>query len=320
VGALSVNRYDDSQRDAWDTFVRCSKNGTFLFERDYMDYHRDRFDDCSLLILDGMEIIALLPANRTGDDVHSHQGLTYGGLVTSESMTTPRMIDTFAVLVDWLAKSGCCVFHYKTVPTIYHAIPAEEDRYALFQANAELYRRDVLSVIPTQARVGLQARRRRGAAKAERRGVIASASDDWSGFWALLTSHLQCRFGVLPVHTLAEVDWLQRRFPKNIRLHVATLNDDIIAGTVIYESSRVAHVQYVAASPLGRELGALDHLFVRLLDDVCVEKPFFDFGISTESDGRVLNGGLIEQKEGFGARAVVHDFYRLRLQSNLRCQ
>jgi lipid II:glycine glycyltransferase (peptidoglycan interpeptide bridge formation enzyme) len=36
-----------------------------------------------------------------------------------------------------------------------------------------------------------------------------------------------------------------------------------------------------------------------------------DFGISTELDGRQLNAGLIDYKEGFGARAVNYDFYEM---------
>ena len=38
----------------------------------------------------------------------------------------------------------------------------------------------------------------------------------------------------------------------------------------------------------------------------------FDFGISNERDG-TLNPGLMRNKEGFGARAVVHDRYVLEL-------
>jgi hypothetical protein len=37
---------------------------------------------------------------------------------------------------------------------------------------------------------------------------------------------------------------------------------------------------------------------------------FFSFGVSTESNGRILNEGLLWQKESFGARSVVHDFMR----------
>ena len=76
---------------------------------------------------------------------------------------------------------------------------------------------------------------------------------------------------------------------------------------------RVAHVQYIASSLRGRELGALDRLFLDLLAGVFRDKPFFDFGRSCEQEGRLLNRGLIEQKEGFGARALVQDFYRIAL-------
>ena len=41
---------------------------------------------------------------------------------------------------------------------------------------------------------------------------------------------------------------------------------------------------------------------------------FYDFGIANEDEGWWLNEGLITQKEGFGGRAVVHEFYRLDLR------
>ncbi len=315
MNGLSVRNYDPSQQAAWDAFVRQSKNGTFLFERGYMDYHCDRFADCSLLVSRDAEILALLPANRSDHDVYSHQGLTYGGFITSPAMTTPAMIEAFAAVVDHLRQAGCRTLYYKTMPTIYHQLPAEEDRYALFLLNAELYRRDVLSVVPMKSRIALQARRRRGAEKSAKNNVAISRSDDWAGYWMLLSALLEDRFRVAPVHTLAEIERLRRTFPANIALHLARLAGEPIAGVVIYESARVAHVQYIAASPRGRKLGALDQLFVQLLDETYAAKDFFDFGISNEDDGRTLNRGLIEQKEGFGARAVVHDFYRLRFES-----
>ena len=64
---MKIQCYEDSQKQVWDEFVGGSKNGTFLFFRDYMDYHRDRFEDHSLLIWeDNGRLIALLPANREG--------------------------------------------------------------------------------------------------------------------------------------------------------------------------------------------------------------------------------------------------------------
>ena len=40
-------------------------------------------------------------------------------------------------------------------------------------------------------------------------------------------------------------------------------------------------------------------------------KRFFDFGTSNENEGRALNHGLLDWKEGFGARCYTHDFYEI---------
>jgi hypothetical protein len=79
----------------------------------------------------------------------------------------------------------------------------------------------------------------------------------------------------------------------------------------VYENATVAHAQYIAAGEDGKRAGALDALFAWLIEERYRDKRYFDFGISTEGDGRVLNEGLIDQKEGFGARGVVHDRYEL---------
>jgi hypothetical protein len=215
-------------------------------------------------------------------------------------------------LRGYLRECGVSALHYKTIPTIYHWLPAEEDRYALFCADAVLTRRDVLSVIvfgrPTPP---MQTRRRRGAAKADKNGVEVMQSEHWSAYWDILAAQLEKRYATRPVHSVAEIEILQKRFPDNIKLYVSRKGREVIAGTVIYESDLVAHVQYIASSEEGRAVGAVDKLFMELLDGPYREKPYFDFGISNEQQGRYLNRGLIEQKEGFGGRAVVHDFYRL---------
>lgn len=48
-GTLVVSLFSDGDREAWDAFIRESKNGTFLFERNYLEYHRDQFQDVSLI-------------------------------------------------------------------------------------------------------------------------------------------------------------------------------------------------------------------------------------------------------------------------------
>lgn len=314
--AIAFRRYSGEHREVWDDFVRSSKNGTFLFLRDYMDYHRDRFVDHSLMAVVDDRLLALLPANQVGEELHSHGGLTYGGFVTSEAMTAPLMIEIVEALVAELSRTGIRALLYKTIPSIYHALPADEDLYALFRADASLYRRDVLSVVRMAQRPKLQDRRRRGATKATRAGVAIAPSQDWPAYWAMLSDHLAQRFETKPVHALAEIEALSRAFPDNIKLHAAFAGEEMIAGVVLYLSTQVTHVQYIASSAKGRDMHALDLLFASLLDGVAQQRRYFDFGISNEQQGRFLNRGLIEQKEGFGGRAVAHDFYRLDIPAS----
>ena len=122
---------------------------------------------------------------------------------------------------------------------------------------------------------------------------------------------LTARHGVEPVHTQAEIELLASRFPGQIRLFVARERGEVVAGTLVFQTTTVAHAQYIATGARGRETSALDGLFDHLVREV-FPGLWFDFGISNERDG-ALNPGLIRNKEGYGARAVVHDRLVLEL-------
>jgi hypothetical protein len=307
-------RYQPEMASQWDAFVRASRNGTFLLERRYMDYHADRFPDQSWVVANAAdEWIAAFPATIRGDALVSHAGLTYGGFVSAPKMTTPTMLACFELLISAADDLGCGRLVYKTIPHIYHRLPAEDDVYALFRFGAVVHRRDVLSVVRGGARGPVQERRARGAKKAAKSGVVVTRSADFAGYWQVLDATLRDRHDARPVHTADEIATLAVRCPDEIQLWVATRGADLLAGVVMYVSDRVAHAQYIAATPAGRDAGALDLLFETLISQTFAHAPWFDFGISNEDDGRVLNAGLIEQKEGFGARAVVHDHYTLTI-------
>src|ERR1700722_14050029 len=97
---IRVELYEQKHKAQWDELVRQSKNGVFLFYRDYMEYHADRFSDFSLLFFQGSELVALMPANRVDETVISHGGLTFGGIVSDSTMTTSRMLKVFSALVN----------------------------------------------------------------------------------------------------------------------------------------------------------------------------------------------------------------------------
>lgn len=310
--------YTSSMKNTWDTFVTQSKNGTFLFLRNYMDYHADRFTDCSLMFYKRGELIAVLPANHVAEErkVYSHGGLTYGGLILSERISVSDTMQVMTCAKQWMRLTlGAKEWIYKPVPHIYHRAPAEEDLYALFRQEATLVARGVSATITNDNVLPMQELRRRGAKKANTNNVTYEESDALQEFWNILEEVLAGRHGCKPVHTVEEMKRLMAAFPDNIRLFVAKADGRVVAGTLIYETEQVAHAQYIATFDEGRVIGALDGLFCHLITKVFAEKKHFDFGISTEQGGRYLNEGLAFQKEGFGARAVVYDAYKLKIEN-----
>jgi hypothetical protein len=308
---IRAQRYEPAFEDSWNRFVEESRNGTFLIDRRYMEYHSDRFDDHSLLLLDEQErLVAVLPAHRRGTDLVSHGGLTYGGFVSGRSMTLELMQQCFAVVRRWMREEGMTRFLYKTIPHMYHRQPAEEDLHALFLAGATVYRRDVLLARDNEQPFAIQERRRRALKKAQRAALVVEDSDDFRGYWAILTENLRSKYDTDPVHTLSEIELLATRFPEQIRLTVCRDGERILAGIVAYLSQRVAHLQYIGSTQEGRELGALDAVIDHLITRHQGVR-WFDFGAATEQDGRFVNNGLLEYKEAWGARTIVHDAYVL---------
>jgi hypothetical protein len=304
--------YHPEHKNIWDDFVRGSKNGLFMFQRDYMDYHADRFHDHSLMAYsDDGKLVAVLPANHRDGVLYSHQGLTFGGFVTGIGMKAGAMLNLFEALVLYLRANHFQKLIYKAIPHIYHRVPAEEDLYGLFRQNAHLYRVDISTTVSLSNRVPFSELRKRGIKKAEKNQVVYRQSDDWSSFMGLLSSVLQDRHDTQPVHSVDEMILLSGKFPDHIKLYVAEKQGQIVAGVVLFIYDHLVHAQYIAASESGREVGALDGLFGMLINDVFQDKTYFDFGISTENAGQFLNDGLIGQKEGFGGRGIAHQFYEV---------
>lgn len=310
---IRIQRYMAKNAPAWNRFVAESKNATFLHDRNYMDYHADRFADHSLLVFEDETLLALLPANREGGALHSHQGLTYGGFLTGRAMRASLMLEVFGALKEYLTAENISALHYKPVPAIYHSYPAEEDIYALFRMEARLVRVDVAASIPLERPWPLHHGKKTGAAQARKAGVGVRASEDYEAFFDIASTCLAERHDARPVHSAQEMRLLASRFPENIRLHGAYREGRMVAGTIMYLTHRVAHAQYIASTPEGRDTRAVDLMMAQMIAQASGHFAWFDFGISTEAQGRVLNTGLSAQKEEFGARGIVHTAYSLYL-------
>ena len=300
--------------DEWNLFVAASKNGTFLFDRHFMDYHSDRFCDHSLLVYRDQRLYALLPANQKDDTLVSHGGLTYGGLVTDSRCSAKGVLDAFTAINEYLRQQGFRHVVYKAVPWIYHQLPAEEDLYALTSVcHARLTIRDISSAIIGDRKLRFSESRKSGIRKAHRQGLTIAESTDFAAFWQILNENLTGKYGVRPVHSVAELELLHSRFPEKIRLYMVFDGETPVGGTLLFLTPQVLHTQYISANAFGKQHGAIDLLFDHLINNTYKDYPYIDFGKSTVSDSADLNEQLIFQKEGFGARAVCYDTYEYDL-------
>ena len=299
----------------WDGFARMSRNGTMLHQRGYMDYHSDRFKDCSLVALHEGRLCALLPACIEGDTLWSHRGLTYGGwLVPLKHFDATVMVEVMDAACQWMSDNSIKRLVYKPVPHIYHRYPCEEDLYALFRHQAKLIETNISTTIDLTCPLPLDRGNKSGANAARKAGIQVGPSEDWEGYWRLLSSLLDERYGTRPVHTLDEMRLLHGRFPDGIRLYAATLDGEMLAGVVMYLSQPVAHCQYIGASPQGKDSKALTLLFDYLIGEAKASGyRYFDFGISNEDHGRYLNEGLVRQKSRLGGRGIVYNTFEINL-------
>lgn len=309
-----IDLYNKEQKLSWNNFVNNAKNATFLFNRDYMDYHADRFLDFSLMIYRNDKLYALLPANRKDNIIYSHQGLTYGGLIMSNKATTSDILETFKTINSFLKDKDIKKVIYKPIPYIYHQVPSQEDLYALFRlTDAHIVGRNISSTIYQDNKLSFIELRRRCVKKAIKNQIKIHESDRFDLFWDILNTNLKQKYGVAPVHSLEEIELLHSRFPDNIKLYVAYRGDEVFGGTVLYISKNVIHTQYISANMEGKNLGVLDLLFNYLINEKYTDYPIFDFGQSTEDSGKILNESLIFQKEGFGGRGMCYDIYEYEL-------
>lgn len=310
---MKVVQYSRDLQGVWDAFIDASKNGTFMLKRGYVEYHEDRFTDFSLMFYDEDKLAAVMPASLHGNEVRSHGGLTYGGIISDRKMTTKKMLDVFDALKAFLVEKGVEKLIYKRVPSVYFSYSSDEDLYALFRNGANLVQRGMSTAVYLPDRIKLSKGKKWGISRAKQAGIAVKRFDDFDLFIAKENEVLK-RHNTQAVHTGGELKLLADRFPDNIALYGAFLNDEFLAGTLVFTTPTVAHTQYITTTEKGREMFAFDFLGNELISNVYADKIWFDFGISTEDGGLFLNEGLCQQKETFGGRGIAYDCYELKVE------
>lgn len=308
----TVRRYTKDDFDSWNTFISVAKNVTFLYNRDFMEYHQDRFEDYSLLVFDAQKVVAVLPANRVGATVYSHQGLTYGGLIISEKTKLFSTIYIFKEVLKFLDKNAITNLFIKQIPTIYCDFPSDELNYLMHICKATVVMKHNVSVISLQNKIEPSRIRKRGIEKGILNNLQIRQEQDLSQFWdELLIPNLHNKYNSKPVHSLNEITNLLHKFPDNIHHYNVYFSDKLVAGITLFINKNVVKSQYISGCDLDNETGSLDFMTDFILKKYGATKRYFDFGPSHINNGLQIVESLNYFKESFGAHSVVQDFYQV---------
>ncbi len=314
--------YNSSYKTVWDNFVALSNTPILLFYRSFMDYHQHRFIDNSLLIFENQELIALFPANKDMEKSHSqnlysHQGLTFGGLLTKPKTSFETKEKIILELIAYTKNNNFKNLIIKQLPNFLQFVSDEIEHY-FWQANDAIQTTvDINSVLDLRKPFNWQKRKLRNISKAKQNHItiskvcMMSQLFDYQEFWNLLIQNMQSRFSLNPVHSLAEIIELAYNFPDKISLYVAKKDSHIVAGTLLFDYGNTVHAQYIAANEVGKNFGATDLLFSNIILETAKNYKYFSFGISNTRKDYEINKGLLEWKQGWGAEIYLHKNYKL---------
>ena len=188
------------------------------------------------------------------------------------------------------------------MPAYYYSKYSSLESYIMFKLKANLFRLDISSVINLNYELNFSRRKKRSIKKSQNYDLKLIRNDFIEIFWdEVLTPNLEKKYKVKPVHSLDEIKYLQANFPDNIIFYGVMFDGKLVAGSLIYLYNDVAHAQYIASNEIGKKLCALDFLFSEIITKKFNGNRYFSLGISNENDGKDLNIGLLDWKQGFGA-------------------
>jgi len=321
--AITVEFFNEASAEAWDYLVGTSVNGTLFHTRRFLSYHpAERFRDESLVFRRESEIFAVLPAVRGTwdgrDTLWSHRGASYGGFVYREGLSINNAYELVERLIEHARQQRIQRIVLTLPPIIYNRRLSNYIDFALIQNGFQYLKREVSSIVSLEDNISLNVAKfkqpnRTAFRRAQKLGVIVRESQDYATFYEILKKNLKIRHGVQPTHTLDELVKLQKLFPDKIFLFGAFVDEEMVAGVVMFDCNpQVSLAFYISHNEERQEFRGVNLLFYEIIQR-CIAKGFrfLDFGIFTVN--MEPNFGLARFKEGFGSSGILRDTLYLNL-------
>lgn len=308
----TVKLYEKNDFQVWNAFIGSAKNATFLFHRDFMEYHSDRFQDYSMMVFEEGKLVSVIPTNKVENKVFSHQGLTYGGFVFGESLSIDEINNIVTVVLEFLKNNEVVEFVIKEIISIYNGLG---DFTSILKLNGfEVFTSKTNLAVDFKSDFKISKSKLKHFKRISSIGLEIKKEDDLSAFWNLvLIPRLQQKFNSKPVHSIDEITFLKEKFANNIFQYNVYLEDEILAGITIFKTDKVVKSQYGAITESGEKYRALDYLYINLINEYSNKFDFFDMGTVDDDSELGYNVGLLNQKRELGCVVFEQNFYRLIL-------
>ncbi len=292
---------------------------TFQHTPKFISYHGNRYKDLSVIIFHENVPVAfcLAAAEPTNEyTVLSHPGATFGGLISGKGIQGSRLDYILSNLLMYYSNLGFKEFRYKNTPYIYSDKPSDDLLYATYK-NGGVQTSSLLScALDLRNPTSYSSQRVRGIKKGQQNVRIQFGWQNINYFWEILIYNLKTKHKSKPLHSLEEINELQKVFNEEIELVVARdkKSEEICAGVVLFKSKNVWKTQYIASGDYGRKIGALDELIHNIIMAAKSDQvKYLDFGTSNEPSSGILNDGLYSFKSGFGGGGVSYNQYRFEV-------
>ncbi len=291
----SIKKIDfEKDKKNWDSFIKTNSEGHFFFETDYLFYHKERFEDFSLMIYnDKNNLICVLPAclevvrkssvgtPTTAKIIHSHKGLTFGGFIFKDNLSFLEQRQIVFSCLDFLKENDFDSLIIKPLPSYFQLDNQKnESIHHLLNDNSiesKILRIEANSIITLpKSEVDYQetnyqnysSRKKRNLKKAYQSNLRIEKTELATDFWNIVEDNLQLRHNLSPVHSVNEIQLLKDKFPNNILFSLAKdSQNETVACSVSFVYQSTIHLQYMAATKKGKEIYALDFLINHLIEN-----------------------------------------------------
>lgn len=326
---LKLKLYQKNQFDIWNNFIENSNNGTIFHRLDFLDYHKDRFKDNEhhLIWYKGDAIYAMMPLGifeENGEKIaRSPFGASWGGLVHGFNFKSKYALKIVEQLKEYLKNINVNKCYITVAPGCYYKKYTNYFEFSLSAHGFSLQKRELNHIIPlptthTNISLSLDAKCR-NQCKQSIKNFSINNNAEIEEFYDVLLEDKKRHDNATATHTLADLKHLKKIFPDRIFFHVATTFTGEKASVCYFKiNNHTLMTFYLAQQNKALKKNGLNALLFKGLHDAVTDKiEYFDFGSSAFSsiEKTVVNGGVSEFKESFGARGYFRDTYFLEIKT-----